>query len=52
MGHSSWDLYWHTIAISGEVIDDWGSRMLTFDSYEPTVRIKRRNKLKRILKND
>ena len=48
-GHYDWKRYWHTIAISGKVIDDWGSRQLTFDAYEPCKRIKRRNKLKRII---
>jgi hypothetical protein len=33
-GHHAWDRYWHTVCVSGRVVDWYGSRMLTFDSYE------------------
>ncbi len=33
-GHHFADRYWHTIAVSGKVIDSWGSRFLTHDDYE------------------
>ena len=26
--------YWHTIALEADLVDSWGSRMLTFDSYK------------------
>ena len=32
-GHYRWERYWHTVALTAD-FDDWGSRMLTFDSYE------------------
>ena len=33
-GHYAWQRYWHTVALTAKVIGDWGSRFLTFDSYE------------------
>lgn len=33
-GHYLWEKYWHTVVVSGEVIDGFSSRLLTFDSYE------------------
>ena len=33
-GHHAWTRYWHTVALSADIIGDWGSRLLTFDSYE------------------
>jgi hypothetical protein len=33
-GHYAWERYWHTVAVSGEVIGSWGSRFLPYDSYE------------------
>jgi hypothetical protein len=33
-GHYQWERYWHTVYVSGDVINYWGSRLLTFDSYE------------------
>ena len=33
-GHHFWERYWHTVYITAKVIDDWGSRILTFDDYE------------------
>ena len=32
-GHYRWERYWHTVALTAD-FDGWGSRMLTFDSYE------------------
>ncbi len=34
-GHYAWEKYWHTVAISADIIGSYGSRMLTFDSYKP-----------------
>lgn len=33
---SEWgpERYWHTIALTAQVIDSWAHRMLTFDHYE------------------
>lgn len=33
-GHYAWKRYWHTVALTAKLVDDVGSRMLTFDSYE------------------
>lgn len=33
-GHHEWARYWHTIAIEVDLINDIGSRFLTFDNYE------------------
>ena len=33
-GHYAWERYWHTVVIHADIIDGFGSRMLTFDSYE------------------
>lgn len=33
-GHYAWERYWHTVYVDGDVVDGWGSRFLTFDSYE------------------
>ena len=33
-GHYAWERYWHTIALTAKIVDSWGSRLLTFDSYE------------------
>lgn len=33
-GHYDWQRYWHTVGLEVDVIDSWGSRLLTFDSYE------------------
>jgi hypothetical protein len=33
-GHYAWKRYWHTIAISADIIGSYGTRMLTFDDYE------------------
>jgi hypothetical protein len=33
-GHYSWKRYWHTVALNADIINHWGSRMLTFDQYE------------------
>lgn len=33
-GHHVWKRYWHTVALNADIIDSWGSRMLTFDHYE------------------
>ena len=34
-GHYQWERYWHTVAVNADLIGSWGSRQLTFDSYEP-----------------
>jgi hypothetical protein len=33
-GHYAWKKYWHTVAVNAKLDNSWGSRMLTFDSYE------------------
>lgn len=33
-GHYAWERYWHTVSVTAELIEDWGARHLTFDSYE------------------
>lgn len=33
-GHYAWERYWHTVVLEVDVIDSWGSRMLTFDNYK------------------
>lgn len=33
-GHYAWKRYWHTVGLNAKLIDDWGSRQLTFDDYE------------------
>lgn len=33
-GHYAWERYWHTVALTAKVIDSWGHRTLTFDSYK------------------
>lgn len=33
-GHYAWERYWHTIGLTAN-LDSWGSRLLTYDSYEP-----------------
>lgn len=33
-GHYSWERYWHTISVTAEVVDGFGGRNLTFDSYK------------------
>ena len=34
-GHYAWERYWHTVALTAKINDGPGSRMLTFDCYEP-----------------
>lgn len=34
-GHYAWERYWHTVYLDAKMIDQWGSRLLTYDSYEP-----------------
>jgi len=34
-GHYAWERYWHTVAVSADIIGSHGSRFLTFDSYKP-----------------
>lgn len=34
-GHYAADKYWHTVGLTAK-LDSWGSRQLTFDSYEPS----------------
>jgi signal peptidase I len=33
-GHYAWERYWHTIALTAKVNDNYGHRVLVFDSYE------------------
>ncbi len=33
-GHYAWDRYWHTVGLTAKVVDGWGHRSLTFDSYK------------------
>jgi len=33
-GHYAWERYWHTVAVTADLVDHWGSRFLMFDSYE------------------
>jgi len=33
-GHYQWEKYWHTVYLHAKLIDDVGSRMLLFDSYD------------------
>lgn len=33
-GHYAWKRYWHTVALEADIIGEWGTRMLTFDSYK------------------
>jgi hypothetical protein len=33
-GHYYANRYWHTVAVTADLIDGWGTRTLTFDSYE------------------
>lgn len=33
-GHYAWERYWHTVGITADLIESWGSRQLAFDSYE------------------
>lgn len=33
-GHYAWERYWHTIGLTVDLIDYYGSRQLTFDDYE------------------
>ena len=33
-GHYAWERYWHTVGVEADIIDSWGSRGLTFDSYK------------------
>lgn len=33
-GHYAWKRYWHTVGITADLVESWGSRQLTFDSYE------------------
>jgi hypothetical protein len=35
-GHYAWDRYWHTVALDADIINSWGTRQLSFDSYEAT----------------
>ncbi len=35
-GHYQWERYWHTVSLEADVINSWGTRFLTFDSYEVT----------------
>jgi hypothetical protein len=35
-GHHSWKRYWHTVAITADLIDGSGTRTLTFDDYVTT----------------
>lgn len=34
-GHYAWDRYWHTVSVEADIIGEYGTRNLTFDSYEP-----------------
>lgn len=34
-GHYMWDVYWHTVMLGADIKDEYGSRALTFDAYEP-----------------
>lgn len=33
-GHYQWERYWHTIVLNADLVDSFGSRVLTFDQYE------------------
>ena len=33
-GHYAAERYWHTVGVTAKIVDDWGSRQLTFDAYE------------------
>jgi len=33
-GHYAWERYWHTVSLTADVIEGFGSRLLTFDQYE------------------
>jgi hypothetical protein len=33
-GHYAWERYWHTVGLTAKLNDSWGTRQLTFDSYE------------------
>lgn len=48
-GHYAWKRYWHTISLEADIVGSYGTRLLTFDSYEPCTRIKRKKKLERII---
>jgi len=37
-GHYAWERYWHTVSITAKLLDSWGDRLLTFDSYQPVRR--------------
>ena len=40
-GHYAHERYWHTIGLCADIIGGWGSRQLTFDSYE-TIKTEKR----------
>ena len=33
-GHYAWKQYWHTVAVSTKLVNNTGSRFLTYDSYK------------------
>lgn len=33
-GHYQWERYWHTVFVVANLVDDTGSRTLSFDDYE------------------
>jgi hypothetical protein len=33
-GHYAWEKYWHTVALEVDLINSYGSRGVTFDSYQ------------------
>ena len=32
--HYAWERYWHTVAVTADLVDHFGSRFLMFDNYE------------------
>ena len=34
-GHYQWKRYWHTVGLTAKIDEGPGTRMLTFDTYEP-----------------
>jgi len=33
-GHYAWERYWHTVSVTADLVDGYGTRHLTFDSYK------------------
>lgn len=33
-GHYHWERYWHTVFVSADLVGSYGSRTLSFDSYD------------------